>query len=118
MIFEGVYSGVEYFYFSRPLKSNNVLIYKLLSSYFALIISWKSIEYQKDKSQVFRIMAANEPVILHLKHDCRMLHNFRIALREIKEMISFWFCFFLRLYQNKNDSPFYFPNLKPKMVLD
>ena len=76
-----------------------------------------------------RSRAAIEPVISHLKHDCRMLRNFlkgvigdkinailagaafnfRIALGEIKEMISFWLYFFQRLFQNKNHSPFYSP---------
>ena len=91
--------------------------------------SSKSIEYQKDKSRMCRSRAAIEPVISHLKHDCRMIRNFlkgvigdkinailagaafnfRIALREIKEMISFWLYFFQHLFQNKNHSPFYSP---------
>jgi len=70
--------------------------------------------------------AAKEPVIFHLKHDCRMLRNFlkeaigdkinaimareafnfRIALREIKQMVSLCLYFILRQFPNLKFSDF------------
>ena len=38
--------------------------------------STKCIEYQKDKSRMCKSRAAIEPVISHIKYDCRMARNF------------------------------------------
>ena len=43
--------------------------------------------------------------------------NFRITQKEIKEKISFWLFFFLRIFQSKNDSIFLFCKLKTKLIL-
>lgn len=72
--------------------------------------STKDAQYQKDKSRMCKSRAAIEPVISHIKHDCRMARNFlkgqigdkinalmagaafnfRVALREIRKKGSFW----------------------------
>ena len=85
--------------------------------------STKSIQYQKDKSRQCKSRAAIEPVISHLKHDCRMLRNylkgvegdkinaimagaafnFRMALREIKVTILLWLFFIEKLYLNSRN---------------
>lgn len=75
--------------------------------------SIQSADYQKAKSKKCKSRAAIEPIIGHLKHDCRMLRNylkgiigdkinailagaafnFRIALREVRQEVLFLFNF-------------------------
>jgi IS5 family transposase len=78
----------------------------------------QSADYQKNKSRQCKRRAAIEPVISHLKHDCRMAINylkgtlgdiinallagaafhFRKSLREIKAEISFLLDYFLQFW--------------------
>ena len=97
----------------------------------------KILNIKKEKSRMCKTRTEIEPVIPQLQRDRPLLRNFlkgvirnkingildgavinfRITQKEIKEKISFWLFFFLRIFQSKNDSIFLFCKLKTKMIL-